>query len=283
VATLAGSTCGSNGRGRSMTQYWPFPGLIRSGSLRERLIVALDFGSRREALDLVDRLMPSVRVFRVGKRLFVKNGPEFVREVKRRGAEIFLDLKFHDTAREVCRRAIEATRLGAKMFDLHPYGSFEVMARTHHEVSRLCQTEGLRRPQILAVTMLTCLGPASAAGADSSRRGLIQLAKLAADASMDGVLTSAHETAALRATCGRRFIIVTAGVRMEEESYGVTSECTPADAVRAGADYIVVGKPVWTADDPLQAVQEIVADMERGLRSGQRRTIETAPARARLD
>jgi orotidine-5'-phosphate decarboxylase len=263
-----------------MTQYWPFPGLVRNVSLRDRLIVALDFGGRREALDLVDRLVPSVRIFRVGKRLFINNGPEFIREVKRRGAEVFLDLKFHDTAREVCRRAIEATRLGAKMFDLHPYGSLDVMARTHHEVSRLCQTEGLRRPQILAVTMLTCLEPASAAGGDSSRRGLIHLAKLAADASMDGVLTSPHETAALRATCGRRFIIVTAGVRMES-GHAAASDCTPAEAVRAGADYIVIGKPVWRAVDPLQAVQEIVAEMERGLRSGQRRIIETA--RARID
>jgi orotidine-5'-phosphate decarboxylase len=266
-----------------MTQYWPFPGLVRNGSLRDRLIVSLDFGSRREALELVDRLLPSVRIFRVGKHLFINNGPEFIREIKKRGAEVFLDLKFHDTAREVCRRAIEATRLGAKMFDLHPYGSLDVMARTHLEVSRLCQAEGLRRPQILAVTMLTCLEPASTAGGDPLRRGLINLAKLAADASMDGVLTSPHETAALRATCGRRFVIVTAGVRMDSAIGAGTSDCTPAQAVRAGADYIVVGKPVWTADEPLRAVREIVAEMERGFRSGQRRIIEAAPTRTRMN
>ena len=141
-----------------MTQYWPFSGLMRQAALRERLIVSLDLRDREAALRLVDRLARMVGMFRVGRALFVGGGPEFIREIRRRGAEVFLDLKFHDTPQKVLRAAVEATRLGVKMFDIHPYGSTcgltEMMTRTRAEVARICRTEGLRRPSILAVAML---------------------------------------------------------------------------------------------------------------------------------
>src|SRR5713226_8383449 len=141
-----------------MTQYWPFSGLIRQGTLRDRLIVSLDLGDRREALRLVDRLARVVGMFKVGRPLFVGGGPDFIREIRRRGAEVFLDLKFHDTPQKVLRAAVEATRLGVKMFDIHPYGSncgsTDMMTRTRAEVARICRTEGLRRPSILAIAML---------------------------------------------------------------------------------------------------------------------------------
>ena len=141
-----------------MTQYWPFSGLMRQGALRERLIVSLDLRDREDALKLVDRLARVVGMFRVGRALFIGGGPEFVREIRRRGAEVFLDLKFHDSPQKVLRAAVEATRLGVKMFDIHPYGSTcgstEMMTRTRVEVARICRTEGLRRPSILAVATL---------------------------------------------------------------------------------------------------------------------------------
>ena len=141
-----------------MTQYWPFSGLMRQNALRERLIVSLDLRDRDDALQLVDRLARVVGMFKVGRALFVGGGPDFIREIRRRGAEVFLDLKFHDSPQKVLRAAVEATRLGVKMFDIHPYGSAcgstEMMTRTRAEVARICRTEGLRRPSILAVATL---------------------------------------------------------------------------------------------------------------------------------
>src|ERR1700685_1962872 len=106
-----------------MTQYWPFSGLTRQNALRERLIVSLDLRDRGDALRLVDRLSRGVGVVKVGRALFVGGGPDFIREIRRSGAEVFLDLKFHDSPQKVLRAAVEATRLGVKMFDIHPYGS----------------------------------------------------------------------------------------------------------------------------------------------------------------
>ena len=133
-----------------MTQYWPFSGLVRQNALRERLIVSMDLRDRGEALRLVDRLARVVGMFKVGRALFIGGGPDFIREIRRRGAEVFLDLKFHDSPQKVLRAAVEATRLGVKMFDIHPYGSncgsTDTMTRTRAEVARICRTEGLRRP-----------------------------------------------------------------------------------------------------------------------------------------
>ncbi len=180
-----------------MGQYWPFAGLVRHGALKERLIVSLDRATPREALRMVDHLARSVGMFHVGKHLFLNGGPDLIRELRRRGAEVFLDLKFHDTPQAVCKAVIEATRLSVRMFDLHSSGSFEVMERARLEVGRLCRNEGLRRPSVLAVTMLTCLRPNENSIADDGR--VVRLAKLAAEASLDGVLTSPRR----RRTCAR--------------------------------------------------------------------------------
>jgi orotidine-5'-phosphate decarboxylase len=235
-----------------MTQYWPFSGLTRQNALRERLIVSLDLRDRGDALELVDRLARVVGMFKVGRALFVGGGPDFVREIRRRGAEVFLDLKFHDSPQKVLRAAVEATRLGVKMFDIHPYGSncgsTDMMTRTRAEVARICRTEGLRRPSILAVATL-----ADTKSANSSPRAagtpdrVSEIARFAADASLDGVVTWPGTT---------------------------SNAITAADAIRAGADYVVIGSPIWRAAEPLRAVREITDDIERGLRNSPRRTFE---------
>src|SRR5579863_898760 len=204
-----------------MTQYWPFSGLTRQNALRERLIVSLDLRDRGDALKLVDRLARVFGMFKVGRALFVSGGPDFIREIRRRGAEVFLDLKFHDSPNKVLRTAVEATRLGVKMFDIHPYGSncgsTEMMTRTRVEVARICRSEGLRRPSILAVATLAEMKSSNssprAAGAPDR---VSEIARFAADASLDGVVTWPHEVPRVRNTCGRRFIIVTSGVRLRE-------------------------------------------------------------------
>jgi orotidine-5'-phosphate decarboxylase len=261
-----------------MTQYWPFSGLTRQNALRERLIVSLDLRDRAEALRLVDRLARVVGMFKVGRALFVGGGPDFIREIRRRGAEVFLDLKFHDSPQKVLRAAVEATRLGVKMFDIHPYGSAcgstEMMTRTRTEVARICRTEGLRRPSILAIaTLAEMKSPNSGAHVRSPDR-VTEIARFAADASLDGVVTWPHEVPHVRNTCGRRFIIVTSGVQLREAGIPASNAITAADAIRAGADYVVVGGPIWRAAEPLRAVREITDDIERGLRNSPRRTFE---------
>src|SRR5271154_5237056 len=230
----------------SMTQYWPFSGLMRQGALRERLIVSLDLRDRGDALRLVERLARVVGMFRIGGGLFVGGGPEFIREIRRRGAEVFLDLKFHDNPQKVLRGAVEATRLGVKMFDIHPYGSScgltETMTRTRSEVARICRTEGLRRPSILAVATLAELKPLkSSTRTPRSFDRVTEIARFAADASLDGVVTWPHEVSLVRNTCGRRFIIVTSGVQLGDITGPDSDTITAADAIRAGADYVVVG------------------------------------------
>jgi orotidine-5'-phosphate decarboxylase len=255
-----------------VAEYWPFS-VSRLGLLRERLIVELDHGRRREALAMVDRLAQTVGMFKVGKHLFMQSGPELIREIRKRGGEVFLDLKFHNTSRSVCRAATEATRLGVKMFDIHPGHSVVAMERTRLEVNRLCHQEGLRRPYIVAVTMLTGLAsrqPMWGSNGASAEDQIAALARLAADASLDGVVTSPHQVSRVREACGRRVIIVTYAMSAEDGWHEQPDRIGPAQAVRSGADYLVIGKALWTAADPLRMVRDVLREMDRGLRSAQR-------------
>jgi orotidine-5'-phosphate decarboxylase len=243
--------------------------LVRSrGSMRERLVVALDVDSLNQLRSLVRRLAPEVGMFKVGKQLFTHAGPQAVRLIQELGGEIFLDLKFHDIPNTVAKAAIEATRLGVKMFNVHASGSLEMMRATVKEVRRVCRQERRRRPIMLAVTVLTSLNDD-----DLKRVGIdgevadqvVRLASLTKEAGMDGVVASPHEVADIRKACGRRFVIVTPGIRPFDSNRNDQQRVmTPADAIRAGVDYIVVGRPILEAKDPLYAAQQIVAEMERG-------------------
>jgi orotidine-5'-phosphate decarboxylase len=249
-----------------MTQYWPFSGLTRHVSLRERLIVSLDLGERRDALRLVDQLGRMVGMFKVGRQLFMSGGPDFVREVRKRGAEVFLDLKFHDTPRALLRGALEATRLGARMFDVHLNGHAEAVERVRSEVNRLCHNEGLRRPHIIAIAMLSSITQASESPRPHGLDCVVDLARKAATAGLDGVFTSIQGAARVRSECGRRFIIVTPGASARDRS-GATQVSDGAAAIRGGSDFLVIGSPIWKAADPMRAVREIVDQIDRGLRN----------------
>ncbi|HVR16016.1 MAG TPA: orotidine-5'-phosphate decarboxylase, partial [Candidatus Limnocylindrales bacterium] len=191
----------------------------RHGSMRERLIVALDVDNLEQAEELVRLLAREVGMFKIGKQLFTHAGPQAVRLIQHLGGEIFLDLKFHDIPNTVAKAAIEATRLGVKMFNVHASGSLEMMRTTAMEVKRVCRRTKLRRPIMLAVTVLTSLGQD-----DLQRVGVehkvadqvVRLALLTKEAGMDGVVASPHEVADIRAACGRRFVIVTPGIRPAE-------------------------------------------------------------------
>jgi orotidine-5'-phosphate decarboxylase len=246
---------------------WPFSGL-RQGGAKSRLIFALDVARLREAEQLVRTLVREVGLFKIGKQLFLHAGPPVVRMVREKGAEVFLDLKFHDIPRTVAKAAAEATRMGVRMFDLHASGSLAMMQQSVAEVNRICRNEQLRRPKILAVTVLTSLTRDDlrrvgvVAGVESK---VVRLARLAREASMDGVVASPLEISRIRKECGRGFLIVTPGVRMGRSSWDDQKRVlTPEQAIAAGADYIVVGKPIRDARDPQVAAREIVMEMERG-------------------
>ena len=241
--------------------------LVRSrGSMRERLIVALDVSDLGEVKDLVKLLAPEVGMFKVGKQLFTHAGPQAVKLVHELGGEVFLDLKFHDIPSTVAKAAIEATRLGVKMFNVHASGSLEMMVATVKEVGRVCRQEKRRKPIMLAVTVLTSLNQDDLKRVGVDGRVAVQVVRLALltkEAGMDGVVASPQEVADIRAACGRRFVIVTPGIRPSKDQHGDQKRImTPADAVRQGVDYIVIGRPIIEAKDPLAAAREIVAQME---------------------
>jgi orotidine-5'-phosphate decarboxylase len=235
--------------------------------MRERLILALDVSDLAQVENLVRLLAPEIGMFKVGKQLFTYAGPQAVRLIQQLGGEIFLDLKFHDIPNTVAKAASEATRLGVKMFNVHASGSLQMMRSTVREVRRVCRQEKLRRPIMLAVTVLTSLNQD-----DLKRVGLdvkvadqvVRLALLSKEAGMDGVVASPHEVADIRAACGRRFVIVTPGIRPRDGQRNDQQRVmTPREAVEAGVDYIVVGRPILEAKDPVGAARSIVAEMEQ--------------------
>jgi orotidine-5'-phosphate decarboxylase len=236
-------------------------------SMKDRLIVALDVDSLDEVKKLVGILAQEVGMFKIGKQLFTCAGPQAVRLVQELGGEIFLDLKFHDIPNTVAKAAIEATRLGVKMFNVHASGSLEMMRQTVKEVRRVCRQEKRRRPIMLAVTVLTSLNQEDLERVGVNQKvaaQVVRLALLTKEAGMDGVVASPQEVSAIREACGPRFVIVTPGIRPATADHNDQQRVmTPQDAVRSGVDYIVVGRPIVEAKDLVAAARAIVADMGR--------------------
>ena len=237
---------------------------------RRRLIFALDVASLKEVDHYVALLADEVGLFKVGKQLFVHAGPEVVRRIHAKGGTVFLDLKFHDIPQTVASASVEAARLGVKMFTLHASGGVDMLRQAQRAVRTVCRAERLTRPTLLAVTVLTSLGRD-----DLKRVGVragpatqvVRLAQLAQQAGIDGLVASPREIAAIRRACGDKLTLVIPGVRPQ----GSTADdqkriLTPHQAMQAGANYLVVGRPIRDATDPRQTVRDIVADMARGLR-----------------
>jgi orotidine-5'-phosphate decarboxylase len=235
---------------------------------RERLIVGLDVDAVAAAETAIRRLGDAVGFYKIGKQLFVHAGPDVVRMVQAGGAEVFLDLKFHDIPNTVAAAGVEAARLGVRMFNVHASGGLAMMERTVEEVTRVCRAERLRRPKILAVTVLTSLEDADLkqVGVDAAAgEQVVRLARLAKRAGLDGVVASPREIRAVRRACGRDFLVVTPGVRPAGGAlHDQKRVLTPGAAVAAGADYVVVSRPILTAADPAAAARDIIADMTRG-------------------
>ncbi len=234
-----------------------------------RLIFALDVETAAEAIDLVDLLIDEVGLFKVGKQLFVGAGPDIVRRIRDRGGAVFLDLKFHDIPQTVASAGAAAARLGVTMLTVHAAGGHDMLARCVASMRAESRRAKLPRPRVLAVTVLTSLSAADLRGlgvvGDVERQAL-RLARLARGAGVDGVIASPQETSRLRRACGSRFLIVTPGVRMPGEPRGDQKRTLdPAAAIRAGADYLVVGRPIREAPDPVAAARQVVASVAEGL------------------
>jgi orotidine-5'-phosphate decarboxylase len=225
---------------------------------RDRLIVALDVPKAEAARGLLDRLAGHVGMFKVGSQLFTAAGPDLVHEIVGRGEKVFLDLKFHDIPNTVAGAVASASRLGVSFIDVHGLGGRAMMEAGVGALPAM----GTR---LLAITILTShdeesLGEIGVNGsmAESVRR----LAQLAKEAGTDGVVASPHEVAVVRAACGSDFLIVTPGIRPAGATRGDQARAaTPAAALAAGADYIVVGRPVTDAADPAAAADAIVGEM----------------------
>lgn len=240
--------------------------------VKDRIIVALDVERAADASRLVEQLRDEAGAFKIGLQLYTAEGPGIVRELVRSGLRVFLDLKFHDIPNTVARASVEAARLGLWMFNVHAAGGSEMMRRTLSEVVSACDKEGLELPRIIAVTVLTSSSAATLAetGVDRDPTSqVLNLAGLTAECGLHGVVASPLEIVPVRERCGRDFLIVTPGIRPvagDRHIVGTSDDqkrvMSPAEAVASGADYLVIGRPVTGAPDPVVALRGIVTQIE---------------------
>ena len=221
------------------------------------VIVALDFPNAQAALNLVDRLSPQECRLKIGKELFTLCGPELVREVQSRGFEVFLDLKFHDIPNTTAAAVRAAAELGVWMVNVHAAGG-EAMMKACREA---LEPFGENRPKLIAVTVLTSMadGDLAAIGVGGNAQDqVLRLARLASECGMDGVVCSAREASMLKEALGEAFMLVTPGIRPESADKGDQQRVmTPVEALAAGSDYLVIGRPITKAGDPSTALAEI--------------------------
>jgi orotidine-5'-phosphate decarboxylase len=244
----------------------------------DQLLIALDVPSGAEALALADRLRDVAGGFKIGHRLFTTEGPDFVRALARSESRVFLDLKFHDIPNTVATAVAAATSLGAWMINVHAAGGVRMMQAAREAAHETAAAERRPRPLVIAVTVLTSLNAAmlGETGVQGSVIDhVVRLAELAQAAGLDGVVASPQETALLRQRCGSDFVIVTPGIRgagaVAAGKDDQERTMAAADAIAAGASYIVVGRPIIAAPNARKAAEEIAGSvLTRGSGSGAR-------------
>jgi len=221
-----------------------------------KIIVALDYPSAKNALALVERLEPTLCRLKVGKELFTAAGPVLVEQLIGRGFGIFLDLKFHDIPNTVAQACKVAADLGVWMVNVHALGGRKMLMAAREAIDN-----SGHQPELIAVTMLTSMAQDDLADIGISAKPaemVLRLATLARDSGLDGVVCSAQEAALLRRECGREFCLVTPGIRPAFASHDDQSRImTPQAAVQAGSSYLVIGRPITQATDPLQVLLDI--------------------------
>ena len=226
-----------------------------------KIIVALDYDQQAKALALADQLDPAQCRLKIGKEMFTKFGPELVRTIQQRGFQVFLDLKFHDIPNTVAGAVKAAADLGVWMVNVHASGGPKMMAAAREAL----QGYGAQRPLLIAVTVLTSFDAEQLAAIGINRsldEHVLALAKLTEQAGLDGVVCSAREASALRAQAGAGFCLVTPGIRPVGSAAGdQVRTLTPQEALQAGSSYLVIGRPITGAPDPLKALCEIAESL----------------------
>jgi orotidine-5'-phosphate decarboxylase len=232
----------------------------------DKMILALDMQEPANALEIVDKFSDYINIFKVGFELFVSAGPRIVEEILKKDKKVFLDLKFHDIPNTVSKAAVAATKLGVNMFNLHTSGGLDMMKKCRENVVETCLKESLERPRILGVTVLTSISREilkEELGIQYSLKTHVkQLAFLAMNAGLDGVISSPRDAGMIRKLCDRDFLIVTPGIR---PSWTLPDDqkrtMTPREALKQGADHIVLGRAVLQQPDPIKAIELILLEV----------------------
>jgi orotidine-5'-phosphate decarboxylase len=234
--------------------------------MEEKLIFALDVADCDYAVELIETFSPHIEIFKVGLELHTHAGSKIIDEIHKRGKKVFLDLKFHDIPTTVAKAGVAAARQGVFMFNVHASGGRDMMMKCRDDVVNVCLKENIAKTRIIAVTVLTSMSQdvlRHEVGIQHSLKTQVRhLAGLALKAGLDGVVASAQEAAMIRGHCGRGFLIVTPGIR---PSWSAADDqhrtMTPKQALREGADYLVMGRAILNHDNPLRAVELIRAEI----------------------
>jgi len=234
---------------------------------RERLVLALDVDDFKKAEELVGGLIDYVGAFKIGNQLFTAEGPKVVDMVNKKGGKVFLDLKFHDIPNTVARAAEVATKLGVSIFNVHTSGGYEMMKAAAEATAKISQELAIRKPIILGVTLLTSINQEILEKEIGIIKRLeeqvVHLAKLAKASGLDGVVASSWEIKEIRKACGEDFVILTPGIRPTGKSFDDQKRImTPREAINLGADFLVVGRPIRNAANPVEAAKQILKEME---------------------
>jgi orotidine-5'-phosphate decarboxylase len=236
----------------------------------DQLLVALDVESRAHALQLADGLRDAVGGFKIGSQLFTAEGPDMVRALVDRGDRVFLDLKWHDIPNTVATAVTAASSLGVWMVNVHASGGTAMMRAAREAAQEAAAKHGGRAPLVIAVTVLTSLNQAALRETGiviDLMDQVLRLAELAKEAGLDGVVASPRETKSIRMRCGKDFAIVTPGIRggaAADTKNDQERTMSPAEAIAAGASYLVVGRPIIAAPDPKAAARAIVESLRSG-------------------
>lgn len=229
-------------------------------NLDPRVVVALDFPNAAAALAFADTVTPQLCRLKVGKELFTASGPHLVEALVAKGFDVFLDLKFHDIPNTVAQACKMAADLGVWMVNVHASGGRKMMETTREALEKLPQ-----RPLLIAVTVLTSMGRAELAELGLDVEPAVQverLARLTQSCGLDGVVCSAQESALLKSACGTEFKLITPGIRpLDSAANDQTRIMTPAAAIAAGSDYLVIGRPITQSIDPIATLNSINASI----------------------
>ncbi len=235
---------------------------------KKQVIVALDVSNKNKAALLFDELGPDAAALKIGLEMFIRFGPEIVKEAVARGAKIMLDLKLHDIPNTVQRAAANVSLLGAELLTIHTTGGLEMMKAARRGVEEAEKNAGVKGPKLLGVTVLTSISEEAMKNelgvTKSVEEQVVALALLAKEAGLDGVVASPKEIKSIRKACGDDFLIVTPGIRPAGSSADDQKRiCTPEQAIADGADYLVIGRPILQADNPKEKLIEIAENLNK--------------------